>query len=188
MGLLDGYVLNFVKPFYGIPESGLHWYLTYLNHHINELGMTRSRADPCVLYRRTGTVLDGVIVLQVDDSLGVGSTGFLDEEGQESKPFRCKYRSLIEKKPITFNGRSIRWDGNAYKMTQTENIEKLKPPSNDSEYVSMRALAQYVGFNTRPSVCAPVQLLVSPKEGITSEQTRNCARSSATSKTRRIKD
>lgn len=73
----EGYVLKVVKPLYGIPESELHWYLTYLHHHIDELGMTRSRADPCVLYRRTGTTLDGVKVLQFDDSLKVGSTGFM---------------------------------------------------------------------------------------------------------------
>lgn len=28
MRLSDEYVLEFIKPLYGIPESGLHWYLT----------------------------------------------------------------------------------------------------------------------------------------------------------------
>lgn len=81
MALPEGYVLKVVKPLYGIPESGLHWYLTYLNHHLRTLGMKRSRVDLCVLYRRTGSKLEGVIVRQVDDSLGIGTTTFLDEEG-----------------------------------------------------------------------------------------------------------
>lgn len=40
------------------------------------------------MYRRTGTKVDGLIVLQVDDFLGVGTAGFLYEEGKASKKFR----------------------------------------------------------------------------------------------------
>lgn len=32
-----GYVVKVVKPLYGIPESGFHWYLTYLTHHLDTL-------------------------------------------------------------------------------------------------------------------------------------------------------
>lgn len=27
-------VLKVLKPLYEIPESGIHWYLTYLKHHL----------------------------------------------------------------------------------------------------------------------------------------------------------
>lgn len=33
MVLTRGTVWRVVKPLYGIPESGLHWYFTYLQHH-----------------------------------------------------------------------------------------------------------------------------------------------------------
>lgn len=35
-------VLKVVKTLYGIPESGIHWYLTHQEHHIERLGMRRS--------------------------------------------------------------------------------------------------------------------------------------------------
>lgn len=172
MGLPEGYVLKVVKPLYGIPESGLHWYLTYLNHHLQTLGMKRSKVDPCVLYRRTGQKLEGIIVLQVDDSLGAGMETFLNEESQASKAFRCKERTPVNETPVVFNGISIRKEGHAYTMTQSEKIDKLKPPGNDKEYASSRALAQYIGVCTRPDVCSSVQLLVPQKEGVTAEQTK----------------
>lgn len=40
MDLPRNMVLQVVRPLYGMPESGLHWYLTYLDHHITCLGMT----------------------------------------------------------------------------------------------------------------------------------------------------
>lgn len=63
-----GTVLKVVKPMYGIPESGLHWYLAYLEHHLGRLGMERSSVDPCVLLKRRNGRLIGAIILQVDDS------------------------------------------------------------------------------------------------------------------------
>lgn len=32
LGLPPGFVVKVLKPLYGIPESGLHWYLTYLSN------------------------------------------------------------------------------------------------------------------------------------------------------------
>lgn len=39
-------VLKVVKPWYGITESCLHWYMNSLTYHEDNLGMTRIRADP----------------------------------------------------------------------------------------------------------------------------------------------
>lgn len=49
MVLPGDFVLQVVKPLYGIPESGLEWYLIYLNNHQERLRMKRSTADPCFL-------------------------------------------------------------------------------------------------------------------------------------------
>lgn len=45
-------VLPVVKRLYCLPEAVLHWYVTYLSHHIDELGMNKSRLDLCVLIKR----------------------------------------------------------------------------------------------------------------------------------------
>lgn len=47
MNLPPDMILKFVKPLCGIPESGLHRYLTYLEHHISALNTIQSRLNPC---------------------------------------------------------------------------------------------------------------------------------------------
>lgn len=108
MDLPEGYVLEVVKPLYGIPESGLHWYMSYLTHHLESLNMVKSKVDPCVLIKRTNDKLTGMILLQVDDSLGFGNKDFLAEEEMASTQFKSKPRSSLTTAPSSFNGLTIR--------------------------------------------------------------------------------
>jgi hypothetical protein len=39
LNLNDDSVLKVVKPLYGVPEAGNHWFKTYHSYHINELSM-----------------------------------------------------------------------------------------------------------------------------------------------------
>lgn len=175
LNLPPDFVLQVVKPLYGIPESGLHWYLTYLSHHLDTLHMKRTRADPCMMIRRTDSNLDGFILLQVDDSLGFGSTQFLDEEQTASARFRCKPRTAIATKPITFNGINISrttfdQTKHKYSINQTDKINKLSIVNDQKDFTSHRALAQYIGVNARPDVCAPVQLVAPGSTPTTDEE------------------
>lgn len=70
--------------------------------------MERARVDPCVLVKRNGLKLGGLILLQVDDSLGLGSDSFLKEEEHASKIFWCKERTSVKEVPTSFNGITIR--------------------------------------------------------------------------------
>lgn len=56
-------VLKVVKPPYGIPNSGPHRYTTYVKHHTQRLGLSRSRADPYLLYRQDGDYFAGMVIL-----------------------------------------------------------------------------------------------------------------------------
>lgn len=160
LGLPADYVLKVEKPLYGIPESGLHWYLTYLSHHVDNLGMNRARTDPCLLYRHKDNEIDGIILLQVDDTLGIATERFLKDEEKESKAFRCKERVVVGKTPISFNGLQLRMDTDRRGfISQPDKISNLKAASNQAEFASIRALAQYIGVNSRPDLCAPVQLI-----------------------------
>lgn len=69
-------VLKVGKVLYGIPESGLHWYLTYTDNRMSKIGKARSHADPCLLYKHDGKRLGGMVILQVDDSLIVRCKNF----------------------------------------------------------------------------------------------------------------
>lgn len=55
MGLLPNKVLKVLKPLYGMPESPMHWYSTYVGHHRNHLHMKQVPPDPCLMFKRTGT-------------------------------------------------------------------------------------------------------------------------------------
>ena len=50
LNLSDDSVLKVVKPLYGVPEAGNHWFKTYHSHHLKELSMEQSTYDPCLLY------------------------------------------------------------------------------------------------------------------------------------------
>jgi Reverse transcriptase (RNA-dependent DNA polymerase) len=107
MGLPENNVLHCLKPLYGKPESGLHWFMTYLHHHRTELGMNQARADKCFLYRRDDGGIS-VTTLQVDDSFGTGTPEFLQDEEKHSLEFRCKPRQLIKTGGhVMFNGSEI---------------------------------------------------------------------------------
>lgn len=54
MKIPDDMAIQAVKILYGIPEAGLYWFLTYSEHHIDNLGMKSTAYDPCVLYKRVG--------------------------------------------------------------------------------------------------------------------------------------
>lgn len=85
-----GTVLKVVKSLYGIPESGLHWYMTNLEHHLILLGMRRSAVDPCVLYKGAGENLEGAIVLQVDDYFCFGPGKVLNDQGRSKEYLNLK--------------------------------------------------------------------------------------------------
>ena len=133
--------------------------------------MSRARSDPCVLIRRSkGGELDGLILLQVDDSLGLGSDAFMREEEQASKAFRCKPRTPISREETSFNGISIKSNMmspnpslpmmKTYTITQKDKIRKLDDKiEGEKQFISQRSLAQYIGVNVRPDICAPVQLI-----------------------------
>jgi hypothetical protein len=77
LNLQDGAVLKVVKPLYGVPKAGNHWFKTYHSHHINEMSIEQSTYDPCLLYN---TNPFGVVGLQTNDTLFVADAEFADLE------------------------------------------------------------------------------------------------------------
>lgn len=115
--------------------------------------------------------MDGLILLQVDDSLGFGSEKFLSEEEMESTAFRCKPRTMITKKPISFNGILIhKLNRNIYTISQPGNITNLMQTMDQKIFSSQRASDQYVGVNTNPDVCAAVQIIAPGNKPTTNEE------------------
>lgn len=161
MNLAEGQVLKVLKPLSGIPDSGLHWFLTYQAYHKQKLQMKSTKTDPCVLYKRNHENLWGMTVLQVDDSFGFGDEDFLSLENYEAERFKSKpCKILEEEKYLEFNGISIcRLQNRNLKIAQSKKLPSFILENSPEQFRSTRAWIQYVGCCTRPDLSASVQLL-----------------------------
>lgn len=104
-------VLKVIKPLYGVPEAGNHWFATYHSHHIDKLEMKQSTYDLYLLYKSEPQL--GIIGLQTDDTLILAEKSFADAEEDAIK--RAKLISkdrdhLTINRPIKFNGTTIHID------------------------------------------------------------------------------
>lgn len=124
MHLAQDSVLQEVRPLHGIPESGLHWYLTFLDHYKVRLGMSRATTDRCILVRNGK--LRGEIGLQVDDTMFFGEDTFLTWEERDVHIFKVKSRTFLLETVTPFNGFNISINFDTVSMTLTVEIQQLE--------------------------------------------------------------
>jgi hypothetical protein len=169
LGLAKGSVVKVIKPLYGVPEAGNHWFKTYHSHHTNELYMKQSTYDPCLLYRSDTAF--GVVGLQTDDTLLLADPQFAEAEQAmlQKAQFLAKEReSLSTSTPLKFNGGLIQLKNDAITLTQERQSKNLhlvsvtptsttssrgtvrKSLSPQEQYVAQRARGAYIA-----SVCQP---------------------------------
>src|SRR5271155_1799902 len=168
LGIGKDSVLKVLKPLYGVPEAGNHWFKTYHSHHVQQLNMEQSTYDPCLLYSNKPL---GIVGLQTDDTLFLADEEFADtEQGELHKAkFMAKEREqLTAKKPIKFNGGIIELLPDGITLTQEHQCKNLstisiKPAASTSNRGVTRALLtpkdQYIAQRARgayiASVCQP---------------------------------
>lgn len=168
LNLDDNSVVKVLRPLYGVPESGNHWYKTYHAHHVDQLSMQQSTYDSCLLY---STQPFGVVGLQTDDTLFVGDDEFVERE--QEKLIRAKFLAkqrerLTPTHELKFNGGIIRNETTGISLTQERQCKNLKPISRTNttttssrgtirhnlsikeQYIAQRARGAYVA-----SVCQP---------------------------------
>lgn len=97
INLACGTVLKVVKPLYGIPESGLHWYLTYPDRHTERLNMQGATIEPCVMMKHHDGKQFGAVILQFEDISGIGTETILSEEDDAA----CYLKSKPQKWLVT---------------------------------------------------------------------------------------
>ena len=156
-----GKVIKVLKPMYGLPESPLNWYATYLSHYKSELGMICAAHDPCMLMIPPAKEMscDGVVLLQVDDTTTLGTKLFHEEEEEASKRFDNHGAKFLSETPITHNGADISFQNGCYVMSQSKSIGRLQiiPKDLDDDqafkmFRSQRAVAMYPATLTRPDL------------------------------------
>lgn len=113
--------------------------------------------------------IDGMILLQVEDSLGFGTQQLLDKEEKSSQIFRCKPRTPIDPNATAFNEVDIKHVRSqpttkvSYIIYQSDKIEKLEEEGTQNHFTIQCSMAQYIGLNFRPDIWAPVQLVAPGK-------------------------
>jgi hypothetical protein len=124
--------LKIVRPLYGIPEAGNHWYRTYHGHHTKKLGMETSTYDPCLLHCSNPDRGFGIVGMQTDDTLIVADSAFAVREEEEIKRANilCKPREqLTSGKSLKFNGAVITEDPQGVILTQERTCTKMSRPT-----------------------------------------------------------
>lgn len=144
MNLEPDEVLLVLGPLYGIPESGLDWFLTYQPHHLNQLEMKASKVDQCLLYKIKGNKLEGMAAIQIDDTFGYGNAQFLEVENKHAKEFKSKPQHIIEKgNSVVFNGSQISFnEDGSYSMKNSDKLGNLQKVKTSEEFIRTRAAVQ----------------------------------------------
>ncbi|KAE8549770.1 hypothetical protein EYB25_008294 [Talaromyces marneffei] len=125
-----GTFLKVVRPLYGIPEAGNHWFRTYHNHHTENLNMDVSTYDPCLLHCSDSKQGFGIIGMQTDDTLIVANDTFAAREEEEIRRAKilCKPREqLTTDNPLKFNGAVVTETAQGITLTQKRTCSHIRP-------------------------------------------------------------
>ena len=137
-------ILKLVRPLYGVPETGNHWFQTYHGYHHEKLKMEQSTYDPCLLFTKGDNI--GIIGLQTDDTLLLANKDFAAEEEREllKVGFPTKEREeLTTTNPIKFNGVQLILKGNSLTLTQRQHCQNLRAVSLETaDLISARGVVK----------------------------------------------
>ncbi|KJZ69915.1 hypothetical protein HIM_10700 [Hirsutella minnesotensis 3608] len=152
-------IIRVIKPLYGIAEAGVHWFRTYQQHHLKNLDMSTSTYDSCLLITNTGPNTFGIVGMQTDDTLMLGTDSFSarEEEKLEEAQFRAKPKtSMTPGTTVDFNGAKLTLlDIGSLSLQQKGQAAKIatidpKAFDHSQRYVEQRARGSYIA-----SICQP---------------------------------
>lgn len=105
MEMGEDVVIRVVNTLYVIADSGLQWYLKYLNHHQERLGMHFETTNQwfTIIHDENG-YLYGIVIIQDDNSLATRSDKLQMDEERVSINLKTKPRAILAKKSKKFNG------------------------------------------------------------------------------------
>lgn len=139
--------------------------------------MHRSRADTCLVIGTGRDDLKGMLMLQLDDSLGLGTAEFMEIEELSSNLFRNKGSKIVREGQQELNISMItQYNDGTVVMSRNSKIHKLEIPKSRKGFISFRALAQYIAVKVRPDICAPVQLMASGNQPVTNQEFKQLER------------
>ncbi|EDU51549.1 conserved hypothetical protein [Pyrenophora tritici-repentis Pt-1C-BFP] len=151
-------IIRVIKPLYGIAEAGVHWFATYQGHHCKELDMATSTYDPCLLITNGRREAFGIVGLQTDDTLAIGTPAFsgAEDAALQKANFRAKPKERLSKEvSLEFNGCTLTLRGDTILLTQKGQGAKIeiidpKAANRAQKYMEQRARGAYIA-----SICQP---------------------------------
>jgi len=157
----EGTLLHVIKPLYGIAEAGVHWWTTYHGHHCKELDMSTSTYDPCLLITNNSATAFGIVGMQTDDTLMLGTTEFssLEEKKLEKAQFRSKPKAtLTPEVQLDFNGCTLTMDDSSKLVLSLQQkgqggkirLVDIKSPDRAQQYMEQRARGAYIASTCQP--------------------------------------
>ena len=185
LGIDKDSVLKVLKPLYGVPEAGNHWFKTYHSHHVQQLHMDQSTYDPCLLQSNKPF---GIVGLQTDDTLFLADKTFAEAEQNELRKakFMAKEREqLTVDTPLKFNGGLIQLVSDGITLTQERQCKNLSPISTKlatstgsrgatrtltpkDQYIAQRARGAYIASVCQPEASFDLSFaaqVINPSEG-----------------------
>ncbi|KAK1917078.1 hypothetical protein P3342_001660 [Pyrenophora teres f. teres] len=155
-----GTLLHVIKPLYGIAEAGVHWWTTYHGHHCKELDMATSTYDPCLLITNGDADVFGIVGMQTDDTIMLGTQAFssLEEKKIQKAEFRSKPKSILTPETqLDFNGCTLTIDANKPILDLRQkgqggkiNLVDAKAHNSAQQYTEQRARGAYIASTCQP--------------------------------------
>ena len=165
-------MLKVVRPLYGVPEAGTHWFRTYHTYHTEKLGLTVSSFDPYLIFSK-----QAIVGFQTNNSLFCGIAEYLqlEEQARLEAGFPAKPIEKLHKgKDLQFNGTTISTNGDTatstnsdttissnsdiLKLSQQRQCDKINTinttNSNNirSQYIKERARGAYISSMCQPEM------------------------------------
>lgn len=147
----QGNVLKALRPLYGVPKAGTHWFRTYHKHHIEKLNLTISTYDLCLLYNH-----QAIVGLQTDDTLYLGTPDYVTQEETELKKagYLAKATQKLTDKDLVFNKGNISRIDDRIELTQQRQCDKINVIDTTEDfktaYIKERARGAYIVSTCQP--------------------------------------
>jgi hypothetical protein len=156
----EGTLLHVIKPLYGIAEAGVHWWTTYHGHHCKELDMSTSTYDPCLLITNNDADTFGIVGMQTDDTLILGTAAFLslEEKKIQKAQFRSKPKAVLTPDlQLDFNGCTLTRDASKPVLNLRQKgqggkirLVDIRSPDRAQQYMEQRARGAYIASTCQP--------------------------------------
>lgn len=162
-----GTLMRVVKPLYGVPEAGTHWWATYYKHHKEKLQMVTSTYDPCLLLSSKKEAF-GLLGMQVDDTFWLGNKQFADAEEAELQKAGLKFKpkqQLTTESDLDFNGSVLKLlPNNIMRLQQRGQSKSLKLATDLKSYREERARGAYIALTCQPEAAFDTSIAAQHQE------------------------